>query len=672
MPNRVLRSGLVVAGLIFVSVFASWLAMRDFRAGGARPYFYQSNFEPAVMMACGRGFGVAQPPPVALVEFLHEQRDRFDCAEVASSAVVPLTAAAHASWYYLYGATAAVWKVTGVSWLAVDYLDAMLAGAATAMLFGLFRLVCGTGVSALLALILTLSPANLNQLLSLRDYSKAPFVLASVLILASLVLKPMSRNAIWSLAIAYGAVVGIGYGFRGDLVIMVPFGAFVVATLLPGQWRANLVRNTTAVAALIATFLAVASPILRGLDKGGCQFHVALLGLTTPLTEELALSPPLYRFGDSLTDTFAILKVGDYAARVRHEPVSNYCDAAYDSASGELYLGLARRFPADMVIRAYRSVWTVLRQGLAIPDAGDPAPFTSTAINSGYRLLNGVTIVIAPAGPVLMLAALVMAFAASARLGIALTVSVLFLAGYPAIQFEGRHWFHLRFIPWWAGALVVTQVLRRRADGWNWADVRPGVAATAALVFALAAALMSIRAVQGRSVERLLASYEQAISEPLAVMARSGGAVDVAWTPVAYGHPFDQRGSDLVMATLSSSACQGDGPLSIKVRYSAVSRAVDLSTEVAVPRPAAGAAPTRLFLPVFWSATAAETSQKFTGLDTVGAPANCIESVARVTNASDWPLWLQVVLPPDWRSYPLYQSLRLSRRLAAAVAAQDR
>lgn len=646
--------------------------MRDFRSGGARPYFYQSNFEPAVMMACGRGFGLAQPPPPALIDFLNERRDDFDCAEVASSAVVPLTGAAHASWYYLYGATAAVWKVTGVSWEAVDILGALLAGIATAMLYGLFRLVSGQGVAAALALIVTLSPANLAQLLSVRDYSKAPFVLAALLILATLVLRPMTRSATWALAALYGAIVGLGYGFRGDLAIMVPFGALMVGAFLPGAWRAHAVRNAAAVVALVAAFLTVAFPVIRGLDKGGCQFHVALLGLTTPLTDELALTPPLYRFGDSLTDTFAILKVGDYAARVRHEPVPNYCDAAYDSASGELYMGLARAFPADMVVRAYRSVWTVLRQGLVIPAANAAAPFASTAIKSGYELLNGVTSVLAPAGPLLMLAALATAFAASTRLGLALTVAVLFLAGYPAIQFEGRHWFHLRFIPWWAGALVVTQVLRRRADGWRWTDIRPGVVATGALALMLAAALMSIRAVQGRSVERLLASYELAATEPLPVTAQSGGAVDVAWMPVAYGHPFDQRGSDLLMATLSSSACQGEGALSVKVRYSAVSRAVDLSTEIAVPRPAPGAAPTRLFLPVFWSATAAQTSQKFTGLDAVGASAGCIESVARVTNGKDWPFWLQVVLPPDWRTYPLYQSLRLPRRFAAAAEREAR
>lgn len=660
-----LRSSLIVAGLFVVSAVTSWQALQAFRSAGVRPYFYQSNFEPAVMMACGRGFGVAQSPPAALVEFLAEHRDRFDCAEIASATAAPLTAAAHANWYYLYGATAAVWKITGVSWTAVDFLSALLAGVATAMLFGLFRLLCGAGTSAALALLLTLSPANLGQLLSVRDYSKAPFVLASILILGLLVSRPLSRKATWLLAAGYGAVVGIGYGFRSDLAVMLPFGALIVATLLPGPWRPNLGRNAAAVAVLILTFLTVASPILRGLDKGGCQFHVALLGLTTPRTEELALSPPIYRFGDNLTDTFAILKVGDYAARVMRDPVPDYCDALYDAASGELYLRLAAAFPADLVARAYRSVWTVLRQGLAIPALTEPAPFPP-AMAATYRFVSAVTSSVAAAGPVLMVAALGLAFARSFRLGAGLALAVLFLTAYPAIQFEGRHWFHLRFIPWWSGAFVITELLRRRAGSEPWSRVGIGAAAAVILLLALTVSLTGIRAVQTRSVTQLLASYESAAAEILPIAPQAAGLVDVAWTPVAYGDPHDRRGSDLLVATLNTSACAGTGPLVVKVRYQAASPAVDLSTEAVVARPAAGALPTRVFMPVFWSATATQTSQRFAGLQTVGAPAACIDSVARVTNGSDWPLWLHVIMPADWRDYPLYQTFRLSPRFTPA------
>src|SRR4029077_3204812 len=101
-----------------------------------------------------------------------------------------------------------------VSWTALDGLVALLAGGVSVLLYRLFRIVPGRAVAAGLTLLLTLSPANLRQLPALRDYSKAPFVLAAILILAVLVVRPMRRSATLALAALYGAVVGFGYGFR--------------------------------------------------------------------------------------------------------------------------------------------------------------------------------------------------------------------------------------------------------------------------------------------------------------------------------------------------------------------------------------------------------------------------------------------------------------------------
>ena len=64
-------------------------------------------------------------------------------------------------------------------------------------------------------------------------------MLGAVLILAALVIRPMRRAGILLLAAAYGVVVGVGYGFRGDLAVMVPFGAVIVLLFLPGAFRSN-------------------------------------------------------------------------------------------------------------------------------------------------------------------------------------------------------------------------------------------------------------------------------------------------------------------------------------------------------------------------------------------------------------------------------------------------
>src|SRR5262249_22025886 len=161
----------------------------------------------------------------------------------------------------------------------------------------LFRLVSGRVVAAALALILMISPANLSELLSLRDYSKAPFVLAAVLILAVLILRPWPLASRLGLAALYGAIVAIGYGFRGDLAVMIPFGAAVVLIFVsqpiaePSSLVSRAARNALASAALLAGFLIVGWPVLSGVRKdGGCQYHFALLGLTTPMTTALHLT----------------------------------------------------------------------------------------------------------------------------------------------------------------------------------------------------------------------------------------------------------------------------------------------------------------------------------------------------------------------------------------------
>ena len=657
----------VVAGALFVaSMGASQAAMRGFRAAGAQPLFYQANFEPAVMMACGRGFVTSPLPSKELADFLNVARDDFDCARLPAAMVEQsLTSPANANWYYLYGAAAAVWKLTGVSWTALDILVCSFSAVSTVLLYGLFRLITVRAVAAALAMLLTLSPANLTHLLSLRDYSKTPFVLAGILILAALVMRPMQRVATLVLAAAYGTVVGVGYGFRGDLAVMVPFGAIAVLAFLPGSFRANVWRNALAAAVLLVAFLAVAWPVISGLALGGCQYHFSLLGLTEPLTDELRLTPSLYRFGQHLSDTFADLKVGDYAARVLHAPVPGLCTAEYDTASGQLYFQMARTFPADFVVRAYASVLMILRVGLAIPTMMQPMPPFPASETMGviYRSLGAVTSLLAPLGVLVTLLAVMAAWASSIRLGLALTAFVLFLAGYPAIRFDERHWFHLRFIPWWAAALVATQLLQLGARAWDRARlIRAGVAM--AVVFGLLViTLGALRLVQTRNVGQLITQYIGAPKDILKIHAKDGSSILVDWQPRDYGRSPAHRASDLVVVTLDSTRCAGAGSLGLTVRYDADVPSHDMSTTFSVARPASAATPTDVFVPVYWQGAGDRVELRFSGIQLTGAPVACIAQVARVTDAANLPLWLDAQVPADWASHRLYESMRPPRLL---------
>ena len=667
----VISEALVIVALSATSCGVSYATMRAYRAAGVQPFFYQTNFEPAVMMACGRGFGVASLPSPALVDFLQTRRDGFDCGVLPAAPSRPLTLTANANWYYMYGTVAALWRVTGVSWAAIDILVAAFGGGVTLLLYGLFRLMTGRGAAALLSLLLTLSPANLTHLLSLRDYSKAPFVLAAILILAVLVLRPMARA--WTLALAalYGAVVGVGYGFRGDLAVMVPFGAVVALLLLPGSLRANIARNGLAAAVLLAVFLVVAAPVIAGLKMGGCQYHFALLGLTTPNTTEMHLTPPLYRFGDHALDIFGNLKVGDYTSRVMHQPVTDWCDAQFDVASGQLYMQMVKMFPADFAVRAYGSVLMILRMGLAIPEAMPPwAPFPSSAnMASIYRTLDVTTSPLAPLGVFVTLAAIAAAWAVSVRLGVAFTVFVLFLTGYPAIRFEERHWFHLRFIPWWAAAMVVGQILQRGARGWGRPALLRAAIGVVGLLVVLAVALAALRIVQVRSVRTLITQYLAAPTEEIPVERQDGSIVPVRWQPRDYGRAPEHRGSDLVVVTLDASHCGGTGPVTLMVRYDVDTRdgGHDVSTSFTLARPEVGAAPTRVFVPVFWAGIQDHTILRFSGFEVTGAPTTCVGHVARVIDGASLPLWLEMQVPPDWSTHRLYQSIEPPRFLKSFI-----
>src|SRR5262249_39647966 len=159
--------------------------------------------------------------------------------------------------------------------------------------------------------------------------------------------------------------------------------------------------------------------------------HYALLGLTTPLVREMGVEPSLYNWGDRETDTFIDLKVGDYAHRMMSRPAPLLCSPAYDEASGQLFARAALTFPADLVTHAYGAALIVLRSGFTIP------------LLSLLRKSPTLTELAATAGPLATLIAIAVAWSASVRYGVALTGVVLFLCGYPAIQFEYRHWFHL-------------------------------------------------------------------------------------------------------------------------------------------------------------------------------------------------------------------------------------
>ena len=150
---------------------------------------YQSTFEPAIFMACGKGFA-ASPDSIPQIapDFLEGKVDHFSCSEIPADRPIIKTDIGVRDWYYLVASIAALWKMSGISWSSISYLSAFLASITVGLSYVIFRLSSLNRVFSFLASIgFLFSSVHLVHLQHLRDYAPAPFVLGVILILYILV-----------------------------------------------------------------------------------------------------------------------------------------------------------------------------------------------------------------------------------------------------------------------------------------------------------------------------------------------------------------------------------------------------------------------------------------------------------------------------------------------------
>src|SRR5450631_3279703 len=91
-----------LVAVVLFALAASWGALywnRSFQAGRL-PAFYQAYFEPAVMVACGRGFLIADPPVRAVTDFLRLKRDALSCDDIPRNTPLIDHALYQKAWLY--------------------------------------------------------------------------------------------------------------------------------------------------------------------------------------------------------------------------------------------------------------------------------------------------------------------------------------------------------------------------------------------------------------------------------------------------------------------------------------------------------------------------------------------------------------------------------------------
>lgn len=631
---------------------SSWWGARsvtEWRASGRAQLFYQEYFEPAVMVACGRGFVVAVPePPALLFEFLRQRTDTFDCASLPADLPVTNRNVSQYAWYYLMMTVALAWKVLGVSWSGLVPLFGGLFGTVVVLAYGLFR----TAVPPLVALAgaagLTLSSLHLQNLPHLRDYAKAPFVLALILILLWMVKRPMSWRALVALGALYGVILGVGYGFRTDLLASIPPFVLAVLFFVPGGTLRNLGAKAGTLAAAALMFMMASWPAAAFVvEQGGCQWHVTLLGLDDTFSRELRVAPAYYQWSSAFSDEYLHTSVNSYLYRTRGAAPVEYCSAEYDAATLSYLREIVRAFPGDVLTRAYASVLRVVDLPFywwhTIED--EPSAQRSTVgmvltyIDGAARLAVGLTIVLLGA--------------ISVRLGLFALCLVLYFGGFPSMQFANRHFFHLEFIGWfgllflaWQAFRAARAVVAREGRPWH-GETAPTL--SRALRFAVATGLFVllplpiVRAYQDRTTGTLVQGLLDAprVTVPLTPDAEGLRLQDGAFADLA----SDAMQTAYLDIQLNLAACPDGVPLG--VRYDPSNPFRDF-TGVVRQKPA-GTVAERVLVPVYRS---------FQGLSLGGKPASCVARVERLASIGGRSLLPVLTLPREWRQLPAHQTLR--------------
>lgn len=607
-------------------------------ARGGQPVFYQSYFEPAVMVACGKGFVASLQQPQSLQDFLSLRRDTFDCRDLPDDLKAGREYLYQEAWIYLQTAVGWSWRILGISWSGMGPLFGLLFGAVTAVAYGAFRLGMGRALAVVCACLLATSPMQLANLPHLRDYAKAPFTLALVFLLGVMVTRPVRRNLLLMLSVAYGAVLGMGYGVRTDLLINLPLVFVTLFGFLPGGVTRHLALKASAAALCLATFAAVSWPASSAVyTKGGCQWHVALLGLQSPFDEYLRVSPAPYDFGHAYSDGYIRQVAEGFVNRTQPgtAPIG-YCTHEYDVATGQYIQNIATTFPADLATRAVASITQIVE--LPIRKVRTPMAEWSGGF---YRARAFILRPNHRWGAYFTLAAVILLTTTSVRLGLFLGFLLAYCGGYPAIQFDERHYFHLEFLGWWAFGVVLhhgfasARALLARPEQWR-PQLHRAARSVAIVGFScalLGSLLIAARWYQARNARDLMRAY---VAAPKMVIENPSqplpGIAANAWP-------------QLVEVRIDAATC-AVAP-GITAHYFAGAENRDLTQTIAV-RPPLRAGITRIYIPVF---------RDFSGLKFSGTRDECATQVSRLGDLAPFPLVLGATLTPGWEERPLYQRL---------------
>ncbi len=674
--TRRLADGAIVAVLVTAAIWIGSTYAAAMRSGPMRTDsvgFNQRMFAAALMQACGRGLttpaldGGVWPAPLAA--FLNQTRDAVSCDELPATGT-GLDGLQRSSRYLLL-IVGAAFTMGGPQWSSIDALIAALFALSIAGAYASCRMAMGRVAAAAVAVLILCSPLHLQNLVDVRDYSKVPFFFATLVSVGVLTTRVLTARAVLMIAAATGALLAIGCGMRSDVAAYAVMFVVLTTSFLPGPWRSTLMLRFGAMAACAVGFAAVLLPVAGSYETNSSGWHVSLLGFARPWDEALGIASAPYELGHFYNDSYVASIVDAFWSRTTGNAAHISVGLPqYAEASRAYYLRLLSTFPADAILRAWASVIRVLElpfSGSATPIPGILPDWLTVTLTSMQKVLLPMESVAVP----LFAAVLIAVHLHSSRRAWLLLAVTAGFAGYPWIQFQPRHYFHLEIFSLAVLAMAVNgtiDAVRVRAwrgvAGWNEARGTLRFAgAIAALVFL---PLWAARAYQRNAAADIADSYRAARLEPAIDDELVDGDAIVMRSGLAARNVERSINSGMLVATLSGD-CGADA-VYLKVHYMTHDPLIDFSREFEVPAPPPGHT-SQLFVPVYASGSTSPVPDlmAFDGITVPRANRGCVSSINRFAEPDRYALLLPMLLPDSRFAFPMHQRLRAFEGEAMAV-----
>lgn len=679
--------------LLLATASGTWFSTQY---GSGQPAGMGWLFQPALMVATGNGF--ISPD----FRQMHPDVSRFLSGELESitpdivnsrpvdknQSSIDAYAGCHP---YLIYSIAVTWRIFGISWNSLKALAAVVFMLTAILTYGMFRLGCGRCLSLLGTALFFVSPHFLDPAtISLRDASKVPSLFCCFLIIGALIAKPRSKRVVLGLALVLGLTVGVGLGFRQDMLPFFPLGLLALLFAIGRIQAPRRMIWMTVPAVYLIAFLLPAAPVFISMARiNGGTPHYLLQSMCTHYEETMGIGPASYNLISSPSDMYIHSVMSSYGLRThrltgeearkgKNEPAP-FSRAIMQMGSG-VWWDSAMMFPSDFITRCLAATRQITTGSNILTIENHPLmPVQAEVLLTRFFATFGL--------PLAMLLLLFISLH-DRMTAIAAMLFLLALGAYTSLGFHYRHVFHMGFLPFWIVAVVAQMTLETcwrtgksiRRDGFRACmnTNRPQCAKAlknAAVVAAVAAIILLLplqilRVVQHRTVSNLLSHYASASLQPLDVerietndrvsfrlrsplpSVQEAAALPYYYTPADY-------------LVLELAPCTK--PRNCWIEHD--DRAPDLSTrETIAPAMPEDTEPTLFFFPAYLSFAMATAEAgnpgpigfvrtQFKGVGLPKQHAGAFRRLYRVADVSQFRLLPTITLHADKRAFRHFQTL---------------